>query len=170
METIENYVEHTTRILDDILMIDRAESEAISFNPEPLDLFNFCHVLVQEVQMNASSHTLVFTCEERAALTDTYMDRNLLQQIITHLLSNAVKFSPKGSEINFDLTLKDTNVIFQVKDRGIGIPPEDREYLFNTFYRGANVGNIHGTGIGLSIVKKMLESLQRRYFDKKRSW
>lgn len=157
LETIQNYVQHTTRILDDILLINQAESEAILFNPEPLDILNFCGALVEELQLNTSTHTLVFTCQEQNGLTDTYMDRSLLQQIITNLLSNAIKFSSKGDEVNLDLTIKETNVIFQVKDRGIGIPPEDQKHLFETFYRGQNVGTIQGTGLGLSIVEKCVK-------------
>jgi signal transduction histidine kinase len=80
-----------------------------------------------------------------------------LQPILTNLLANAIKYSPEGSAINLIVTRTDEAVIFQIQDRGIGIPAGDREKLFESFYRGENVGNIPGSGLGLTIVAKLVE-------------
>jgi signal transduction histidine kinase len=85
------------------------------------------------------------------------MDRKLLRRILVNLLSNALKYSPNGNEVNFTLICETDQAIFQIQDRGIGIPPEDLEYLFDKFFRAKNVGSIDGTGLGLAIVKQCTE-------------
>ena len=85
------------------------------------------------------------------------MDAVLLRHILSNLLSNAVKYSPENSKIFFRVFHQERSVIFQVKDQGIGIPPQDYQHLFETFYRASNVGKIQGTGLGLAIVKKCVD-------------
>ncbi len=89
--------------------------------------------------------------------TNACLDEKLLQHILTNLLTNAIKYSPQGSTVHFDLTCQDRELIFQIQDEGIGIPPEDRERLFESFHRAANVKNIPGTGLGLAIVKRCVD-------------
>jgi signal transduction histidine kinase len=85
------------------------------------------------------------------------VDKKLLRPILTNLLSNAIKYSPSDSQVDLELSCWDGNLIFQIKDRGIGIPAADRQQLFESFHRGRNVGNIQGTGLGLSVVKKFVD-------------
>jgi signal transduction histidine kinase len=84
-------------------------------------------------------------------------DANLLRQILTNLIDNAIKYSPGGGTVSVHLTLEETQVILSCLDEGIGIPVEDQQELFKPFSRASNVGTIGGTGIGLSIVKKCVE-------------
>jgi signal transduction histidine kinase len=74
-----------------------------------------------------------------------------------NLISNAFKYSPKGSAVDFRVRVLNGTAAFEVTDRGIGIPPEDQPRLFETFHRARNVGSISGTGLGLAIVKKSLD-------------
>jgi signal transduction histidine kinase len=74
-------------------------------------------------------------------------------------LSNAIKYSPRGEAISFDLFGDGEEIIFHITDCGIGIPEEEQKNLFDLFHRASNVGTIGGTGIGLSIVKKSVDAL-----------
>ena len=85
------------------------------------------------------------------------LDAKLLRHILTNLLSNAVKYSPIDSNIYFELNFHNEEVTFKIKDAGIGIPLEDQEQLFESYYRAQNVGKIPGTGLGLSIVKQCVD-------------
>ncbi|MBH8553841.1 PAS domain S-box protein [Nostocaceae cyanobacterium CENA357] len=85
------------------------------------------------------------------------VDPKLLQPILRNLLSNAVKYSPNGSTIDLLVSCWDEKVIFQIKDRGIGISVADQQRLFKPFHRGMNVGNIPGNGLGLALVKKLVD-------------
>ena len=79
--------------------------------------------------------------------------------ILTNLLSNAIKYSPEQDNISLKLSYGDRHkeVIIEVSDRGIGIPPACQKHLFESFYRAENVGSIPGSGLGLSIVKKAVD-------------
>ena len=89
------------------------------------------------------------------------MDEKLLRQIITNLITNAIKYSHQNTTIEFKVTVdfrvSSPNVSFVISDRGIGIPEEDLEHLFSAFHRGKNVGILPGTGLGLSIVKNCID-------------
>jgi signal transduction histidine kinase len=169
---IQTAVNQMIQLLDNLLVIGKAEADKLEFNPAPLNLIEFCNNLVEELQLNAGSkHSsgkdahpqgmadvpkiIVFT--SRGDCTNACMDENLLRQILTNLLSNAIKYSPKGEIVTFELSCQDKVAIFRIQDRGIGISLEDQEQLFEPFYRAANVGTIKGTGLGLSIVKKCVD-------------
>lgn len=84
-------------------------------------------------------------------------DPALLRHIFSNLISNAVKYSPEGSSVDFTITRAGTLAICTVKDRGIGIPEPDRARLFEAFHRASNVGQRSGTGLGLVIVKRCVD-------------
>lgn len=154
-----------TKLLNDVLAIGKAEAGKLKLSPEALDLENFCRTLVEDIQLqNHNQHQIVFSTgsEEKSKVNIPFfpmpqMDKQLLREILDNLLSNAIKYSPKESTINLNLSYDNKNAIFQISDRGIGIPLPDRERLFETFHRATNVGTIPGTGLGLTIVKKCVD-------------
>ncbi|WP_313954946.1 sensor histidine kinase [Nostoc sp. FACHB-145] len=155
-------MQHTTQLLDDILLINKAEAGKLAFDPNSLDLVNFCRVLVEEMQLSSPQHNLVFSLQYQNNLSagDNFvacMDKKLLRQILSNLLSNAVKYSPDNSNIQIDLLIQDKSAVFLIQDDGIGISPQEQQNLFEPFYRASNVGNIPGTGLGLAIVKKCVD-------------
>jgi anti-sigma regulatory factor (Ser/Thr protein kinase)/predicted small secreted protein len=85
-------------------------------------------------------------------------DRRALEQILSNLIDNAIKYSPDGGEVNIKLEAHDTDVILTVRDRGIGIPGADQSRIFERFQRGTNVeGRFQGTGIGLAGARQIVE-------------
>jgi signal transduction histidine kinase len=86
------------------------------------------------------------------------IDTQLIDHVVSNLLSNALKYSPgaKAPEVNLSFN-KLSRVTLRVKDHGIGIPKKDQRSLFESFYRATNVKNIQGSGLGLSIVKEFTE-------------
>ncbi|MEW6493329.1 MAG: hybrid sensor histidine kinase/response regulator [Cyanobacteriota bacterium] len=156
LRQIQESTRRMTVLLNDVLSIGQAEAGKLEFNPEPLDVEEFCGDLVEEMKLaNSTQHRIVFSSPNQS--TKACMDKNLLRQILTNLLSNAIKYSPKGSTVTFDLLCQDDLAIFHIKDQGIGISPEDQQRLFESFHRGSNVGKISGTGLGLTIVKKAVD-------------
>ena len=155
-ERIYSNVQHIAQLLDDILLIGQVEAGKLEFNPEPLDVVQFCSSLVEELQLSASSeHPIVFTCQFSGS--EGCLDEKLLRHILSNLLINAIKYSPTNSTVNFELICQKDWAIFQIQDSGIGIPIEDQERLFESFHRAKNVGNIPGTGLGLAIVKRSVD-------------
>lgn len=166
---IQTSVKHMTKLLNDVLIIGRAEAGKLTLEPALLDLESFCHNLVEELQVNDThQHTINFTCvrelEKSANIEPSfvqsklfYIDETLLRQILENLLSNAIKYSPQGSVIEFVLRYSSTQAVFQIRDQGIGIPLKDQPLLFESFHRATNVGTTAGTGLGLAIVKKCVD-------------
>ncbi|WP_228034978.1 sensor histidine kinase [Oculatella sp. LEGE 06141] len=145
-------VENMTQLLEDVLTLSKADAGKLECKPSVLNLEMFCEEVVEEVQMGGASHNIVFSTQ--ANCEDAYLDRTLLRWILTNLLSNAVKYSPIGSTIELKLTCLDDTAIFEVRDRGIGIPLDDQPRLFELFHRASNATAIRGTGLGLAIVKQ----------------
>jgi PAS domain S-box-containing protein len=180
LHRIQISVKHMTKLLNDVLIIGKVEAGKIQLNPVPINLGNFCLSLVEELQLNdKGKHTILFNYnEDNRTSQDDFelqadevkiessnhkpssfmpipcLDEQLLWQILENLLSNALKYSPVGSIVGLTLSCFPKQAVFQVCDRGIGIPKEDQARLFETFHRATNVGTIAGTGLGLAIVKK----------------
>ncbi|OKH35879.1 hypothetical protein NIES2119_19265 [[Phormidium ambiguum] IAM M-71] len=156
LHRIKSAAKLMTQLLTDILTLTRAESGNLEFNPQPLDLEKFCNSVVEEIQVSYNAKQNIFfvsQCQNKIV----YMDEKLLHSIFTNLLSNAIKYSQENSDIHFILRYEGENAVFQIKDRGIGIIPEDKQQLYDFFYRGQNVGDAPGTGLGLVIVKKCVD-------------
>jgi signal transduction histidine kinase len=84
-------------------------------------------------------------------------DVNLLAQVFGNLLSNAVKYSPHGGLIKLCARLEPEQVVVTVEDQGIGIAARDKLRIFERYYRGSNTAGIGGTGVGLHLVKLMVD-------------
>jgi PAS domain S-box-containing protein len=153
---IKTAVKNMTRMLEEVLFIGKSDTGHLQFNPQPTDVDGFCEQLLQEVRAGVGrEHRIEFTATGNPA--PARIDTHLLRQIILNLLSNGIKFSPKGSAVSLTCIRDSAGLGIEVADRGVGIPPEDRPNLFNTFHRARNVNNIQGTGLGLAIVKKCVE-------------
>ncbi len=86
-------------------------------------------------------------------------DKNLIRNILFNLLSNAIKFSEISGKIYVARSMKANTTYISIQDEGMGISEEDKEHLFSSFFRGRNVVNIQGTGLGLHIVKRYVDLL-----------
>ncbi|MEC4989967.1 MAG: ATP-binding protein [Oscillatoria sp. PMC 1068.18] len=159
LHRIQNSVHQMSELLDDILIIGKAEAGKLEFRPTTMDLALFCGELVEDLQLNAANKLqIAFTYQGEETLI--VMDEKLLRQILTNLLSNAIKYSGSTGTVKFSVVQKEQELVFQIQDSGIGIPDEDQRHLFEPFHRATNVGNLPGTGLGLSIVKKCVDFCQ----------
>lgn len=150
--SIRQQVQHLTGMLKDITMVMQMQGNHLPLEAQALNLQQFCEGLVREVRTNdAGRHQ--FTLRLADTLDDVTVDARLLRHILINLLSNAAKYSPPLTEIGLHLSRADDRLTFTITDQGIGIRPEDHARLFDPFFRGKNVGNISGTGLGLKIVK-----------------
>lgn len=154
---IQDAAKSLRQMLGNVLTLARLEAEeTLTFNPQPLNLRSFCYRLLDEIAASLVSDSPIdFTYigeTERVC-----MDEKLLHSISLDLLWNAVKYSPPGNRVTFEVIVEAKTAVFSVRDRGIGIPARDREQLFEPFHRGENVDNIEGSGLGLAIVKKCVD-------------
>lgn len=155
LQRIQTSVKHMTGLLNDVLLIGKAEEGKLECKPTLIDLLQFCRDLVEDMELTTSSHTIAF--RPQCQITTACIDEKLLRHILSNLLSNAIKYSPAGGTVYFDVICQQEEVVFCVQDQGIGIPLADQAQLFDSFHRASNVGTISGTGLGLAIVKKSVD-------------
>ncbi len=164
-QRIELAIVQMTDLLNDVLVIGKAEAGRLDFNPVELNLTQFCQTVTEEIQLGiGKKHRLNFIYPNQTQNTRASVDEKLLRHILTNLLSNAIKYSLPDSliqfELAYDMNESEPKAIFQIKDQGIGIPAEDQKRMFEIFHRARNVGTIQGTGLGLAIVKRSIEMHQ----------
>ncbi|MBD2256699.1 PAS domain S-box protein [Pseudanabaena sp. FACHB-2040] len=152
---ITDNVERMTQMIDAILLIGKVETKGIEVRPSSFDLVAFCRDLAAELEPEPEHRRIQFAC--RSKQLPVTLDKQMLRSILTNILSNSIRYSPAHSPIQFRISKRNQHATFQIKDQGIGIPPEDLPYLFEPFHRGRNVSNIAGTGLGLNIVKRFLD-------------
>jgi signal transduction histidine kinase len=154
---IEKNVKNLTVILNDFLSLSKLEEGKVAAIPEHFDLVSFSEILVKETTFLGlkNKQTINLTSPDDELIVR--LDVKLLSHILNNLLSNASKYSPDGSRIDFNISQKGEKVILQITDQGIGIPEDEYKYLFGRFFRAKNATNIEGTGLGLNIVKQYTE-------------
>lgn len=172
LHQIQSEVKHMTALMEDVLFLSRANANKSKINLTEFDILAFCSQLLRQIQrtfgqkyelhsyfLNQVNGESIdnFHLQRDLSFLTVKMDEKLLRQILTNLITNAIKYSPENTRVDFKITANQESVAFVISDRGIGIPDEDLEHLFSAFHRGKNVGILPGTGLGLSIVKNCLD-------------
>ncbi|MGL5873863.1 MAG: ATP-binding protein [Xenococcaceae cyanobacterium] len=154
LDAAEEATQRMKELVEDTIDLGKVDSENISFKPKELDLLVFCRKLIQELTINRA-HCINFqiTNDSRQVI----LDANLLHYILSNLLGNALKYSAEDTSVDFKINRDRRQIIFIIQDRGIGIPTSEQQFLFESFYRADNVGDVGGSGLGLSIVKKAID-------------
>ena len=138
-----------------LLRISRIEAEKQKSQFSNLDLQNLLQDVVEFYEPLAEAKNISLKTETISA--ERQGDRDLLFQVYANLLDNAIKFTPNGGEINLTLTKDKKNIIITVRDNGIGVSDEDKKNIFNRFYRATKCRNTAGTGLGLSLVRAVID-------------
>lgn len=154
---IKSSVNHLLDILNDMLSLSKLDEGKEILNPENIELPGFIEQVIQELQPVAKKNQIIQHFHN--GLTEVIIDAKVIKNILFNLISNAIKFSDEGKEIQVYSSINKREVIIKVKDHGIGIPEKDQYHLFERFYRAENVTHIQGTGLGLNIVAKYVEML-----------
>jgi PAS domain S-box-containing protein len=145
-------ITHMTGLLDEMVMSISTQRQPILYNPTGIDLSLLIHSIVGEVRQTLG-HSHHFTIDIAYDAVDVYIDTLLLHRILINLLTNAIKYSADDTRIDVTAWRELDDLFLSVRDQGIGISPEDQERIFDPFFRADNVGDIPGTGIGLSLVR-----------------
>ncbi|MCK9280040.1 MAG: PAS domain S-box protein [Melioribacteraceae bacterium] len=156
IERIKNAVVYLTKLMDDVLVLNKAETGNIQLNISQVNLYELCHRILEDVKsLTDEKHTIICNFNMKEKIFQ--LDEKLIRFIINNLLGNAIKYSPNGGNIEFGVEKIANQLVISIKDEGIGIPPKERSQLFNTFFRCSNTEDIPGNGLGLSIVKKSVD-------------
>lgn len=158
IKRIKDAVQHLSNLLEDFLSLGKLEEGKVMSEHAAFGVRESLDEVVEEMRPLAKRGQQIH-CEYTG--DDVFVsDKRLLKNILINLLSNAVKFSPEDAAIWLRVARSpDGGLILAVKDQGIGISHEDQQHLFSSFFRGGNVLNIEGTGLGLHIVKRYADLL-----------
>lgn len=156
-ERIKNAVNSLNTILTEFLSLGRLEEGHIQPKPEPLDLPECVESVHQELKNLFKSNQAFHY--DHSGITAVRLDGGLLKNILINLVSNAIKYSPEGSNIFVKSAVDEKFVRISVRDEGIGIPHAEQKHLFDRFFRATNATNVQGTGLGLYIVQRYAEMM-----------
>ncbi len=156
LQSIRKNTRRMAGLMEEVLLIGSFDAGKMEFKPALLELRTFVRRLVDEV-LSATDRRcpIEFLFAEMPGKIQA--DERLLRHIFTNLLTNAVKYSDAGRVVRFEIARAGADIVCTIRDQGIGIPEADREWLFNAFHRGRNVGDRPGTGLGLVIVKRCVD-------------
>jgi signal transduction histidine kinase len=150
---IRNAIARMTRLIDKVLLTSRLELRRWDLRSDTFDLMAWCEQFldqnIDQADRRQRVHTRFSQIPARVA-----MDQRVIEIALQNLLSNALKYSPPTASVDLDIASDPEGWIsFRVQDNGIGIPDSDIPHICESFYRGGNVGDIQGTGLGLALVK-----------------
>ena len=156
--TIQVQSDKLARLVSQLLDVSRIQSGKLAIERKPADLSELVRDAVQAVRSQLKEHTLVARMPTELWVS---IDPLRIEQVITNLIDNAIKYSPEGGQIDVALTCTDEHdVQFSVRDRGVGVPAEHRAHIFDRFYQahaGGALTSMAGMGLGLYISRQIVE-------------
>jgi len=156
-------VDYMTDLIENVIFIGKTDNDINKISVKEINLFEFTEQLIADILISEEINKEIITNYELNENT-FFNDEKLIKLILINIISNAIKYSDKNTKIEINLKSKYQNlehnfILFEIKDYGIGIPEIDKEKIFDLFHRSNNVGNVSGTGIGMSVVKQSLKIL-----------
>lgn len=157
LKLILRQVDRMNRLVEDLLDVTRVQSGQFSVNVEEGDVREVVRDAVALFSETSPGHALRITLPGDPVLVRH--DPARLSQVLSNLISNAIKYSPDGGEVEVRLLRRDSQAVLEVSDTGLGIPPNERESIFEPFRRsGGARGEIPGVGLGLSVARRLVRA------------
>jgi PAS domain S-box-containing protein len=155
LEKMDNQLNKVTSLIGDLLDVTRIESGKLKLKEEYYDFNELINEVTEEVQRTSHQHKIIKYLDRSKVL---FGDRERIGQVITNLLTNAIKYSPDSAKIILRTNVDSTTLTLSVRDFGIGIPSNVKDKVFERFFRGeGEQENIYpGLGIGLFISKEII--------------
>ena len=159
---IQSQAQRLSRLIEDILNVSRIESGLIKVNKQPLSLTILIKEQLQMIKSYAAEKNIEIISSKPIVFDQVYADKDMISQVIVNLLSNAVKYTRSGGKVTIKADVDENAGLARVTvtDTGVGIPESELGHLFEKFYRvEANKGMAKGTGLGLNLVKQIIEKV-----------
>jgi two-component system, OmpR family, phosphate regulon sensor histidine kinase PhoR len=158
LDRMQVEVDDLAQLVEELLELSRIESGRVSLHLQPVDLSPIVAAAAERLRPHAERQGLTFAVELPAGLAAARVDPTRIQQVVTNLVHNAVKFTPPGGHVTVTAEQRDGELAFHVVDDGVGIPPEALARLFERFYKVDKARGGGGTGLGLAIAKHLMQA------------
>ena len=145
------------RLVNDLLQLSKLDSKDYRFSKEWINFINYFDKIIDRFEMTKNPYvTFIRALSEEDIFIE--IDEDKITQVLDNIISNALKYSPEGGKITFQVKLLDNQIKISVSDEGVGIPKENVSKIFERFYRvdKARSRQVGGTGLGLAIAKEMI--------------
>ena len=153
---IKRNVKQLVVILNDFLSLSKLEEGKVTANKVTFDFLALAKTLIEEVSITKKTgKNIILSAPDTPVLLN--LDPKLVRRILMNLLSNAIKYSPENTDIHIKIKECNQFISLEVQNKGIGIPEEEQDKLFERFFRAKNVQDIEGTGLGLHIIKQFVD-------------
>ncbi len=155
LQRIQYQTENLQELISDLLDVSRIQTGKLSFNKEDFVLNELVEETVQALQESTSDHSISIKAKRKVMV---HADRFRLYQVLTNLLTNAIKYSPQGGDIKVVVTIIERKAVVSVQDYGIGIPKDQYRKIFERLYQvtGQKEKTFPGLGMGLYISKEII--------------
>jgi signal transduction histidine kinase len=154
---VRRQVERLERMVGDLLDSATVEAGNVRLHIESHDVRSIARDVVEHYAKTTSAHTV--TLEAPDAQVTIPCDDMRIEQVLSNLVSNAIKYSPRGGRVTLALTVLDDEVVFRVSDEGIGMSEEDAATVFEPFRRSGSLRDqVAGSGLGLFVVRRLVEA------------
>jgi signal transduction histidine kinase len=157
LEIVNRNCARLNKLIDDILFTSRVDSGRLSLDPSWVSLGELAQACVVSARMAAEKRGIHLHCATDEDLPPFWGDPTRLTQMIDNLLTNAIKFTPEGGNVEVSVHLRDGVLHAEVADSGVGIPEDEVGRLFERFFRASTGVTAPGTGLGLSIVQSIVQ-------------
>jgi Signal transduction histidine kinase len=164
LERVASRVQSLVDMASELLDLSRIEAGLLAEEREAVDLVPLVRERLEQLIPLAEQKQLTLSFEAQPAEALLTASRRAMEEVVDNLVSNAIKYTPEGGSVTVTLQSSDAEWILAVADTGFGIPPEDQENVFRRFYRvrSPETRTIMGTGLGLPIVKRIVEAHRGR--------
>jgi PAS domain S-box-containing protein len=157
LEVIEEEADRLTGLIENLLDASRLQAGGLSINSSDVALDMIAERIAKRFQNQSSIHTIEVDFTQDFPIVTG--DETRLEQVLSNLVSNAIKYSPQGGEIRISGQVRPTQIIVCVSDSGPGVAPEDIPHLFDRFYRSSTAKKTtKGAGLGLYLARAVIEA------------
>ena len=165
LRDIQGQAARLVNLVDDLLVVSKIEGGTLELHKEVFNPHAFATKIVRDFQGSATSHKITCT---GAPWQQVYADKARIAQVLINLLTNAVKYSPRGNKVLVRIGRRKNKCVISVQDFGPGIGKKDQKEIFTRFFRADNAasGNIGGAGLGLYISKEIIKRHRERLWVK----
>lgn len=158
VERIISTIDRLVNLLNEVIFVGQYDSGKLAMRFELYDIDRLLEAILEQLREGKGKAYEITLESDAPGKHDVYIDVDLMWQGLSNLIGNAIKYSHEGGHIRIKVSQETDGIAISIQDEGIGIPESEISKLFHMFYRASNVGGIRGSGLGLIITKRIIES------------